>query len=79
MDAVHVALAEAAAPCSMSELADRLAMRAVDVVRGLRGLVRAGRALVTDDGYVSSGSITRILTSPSGGRPSGWSSLFRAV
>jgi superfamily II DNA or RNA helicase len=57
MDAVHAALTESAAPCSISELADHLGMQHVDVARGLRGLVRARRALVTDDGYlVSSGS-----------------------
>jgi len=53
MDAVHAALAEVAAPCSISELADRLTVRRVDVARGLRGLVRAGRALVTEDGYLA--------------------------
>jgi HEPN domain-containing protein len=55
MDAVHAALAEAAAPCSISELADRLALRQVDVARGLRELVRARRAHVTDDGYLAAG------------------------
>jgi hypothetical protein len=56
MSTVYAALAEASAACSTSELAGCLRAPRVDVARGLRGLVRAGRVTATDDGYLAVGS-----------------------